>query len=286
VDPESHRAATERWREHRMAALHRSDGWLALAGLVWLRDGSNSVGSDASCDVVLPEGPPHAGSVVVREGRATLLLASEAGPGRNGEAATVVDLRDDLAGDPTSVQVGPLRLTVINREGQLAIRVWDPDRPRRFRVTRVDHYPVDIRWRVEARLEPDSSPPEVLAPTVVGPGQAYPVLGRMVFEHEGATHGLLAYDELGAHDPFIVFGDLTNADETYGGGRYLYAEGPDESGRVVLDFNRAYNPPCVFTPYTVCALAMPGNRLPFRVEAGEKRFASTSSKEVSRSPNA
>ena len=254
-----------------MAALHRPDGWLALAGLEWLRDGSNSIGSDASCDVVLAAGPPHAGSVVVREGRATAHLAPEAGATWNGDAATVVDLRDDLEGDPTSVQLGPIRFTVINREGQLAVRVWDPDLPRRAPVETVDHYPVDLRWRIEGRLEPDGSPPEVLAPTVVGPGQTYRVLGRTVFEHEEATHGLLAYDEPGAHDPFIVFGDLTNADETYGGGRYLYAVGPDEAGRVVLDFNRAYNPPCVFTPYAVCALAMPDNRLPFRVEAGEKR---------------
>ncbi|MFW6103424.1 MAG: DUF1684 domain-containing protein [Bacteroidota bacterium] len=69
---------------------------------------------------------------------------------------------------------------------------------------------------------------------------------------------------------FLVFGDETNAEETYGGGRFLVAESPDETNNTPIDFNKAYNPPCAFTPYATCPLPPKQNVLPFKVKAGEK----------------
>jgi uncharacterized protein (DUF1684 family) len=109
-------------------------------------------------------------------------------------------------------------------------------------------------------------------PTVLDVLEVYATPGAVAFDHDGATHRLDAFLEPDETDLFIVFADLTTGSETYGGGRYLYAEPPDERGTVALDFNRAYNPPCVFTNAATCALPLPQNRLPFRVEAGEKRY--------------
>ena len=109
-------------------------------------------------------------------------------------------------------------------------------------------------------------------PTILGMEEVYRLPGALAFEREGRGHRLEAFMEEGETDLFIVFGDLTNRSETYPGGRYLYARPPDEAGRVVVDFNRAYNPPCVFTPFATCALPLPENRLPIRVEAGEKLY--------------
>ena len=71
---------------------------------------------------------------------------------------------------------------------------------------------------------------------------------------------------------FLVFGDATSGKSTYAGGRFLSIEAPGEDGTYILDFNRAYNPPCVFTPYATCPLPASGNRLSVAIEAGEKMW--------------
>jgi uncharacterized protein (DUF1684 family) len=99
-----------------------------------------------------------------------------------------------------------------------------------------------------------------------------PSPGALVVEREGAEHRLDVTGKPGDAQYFLVFGDATNGHETYGGGRFVYVDAPGEDGRTVIDFNRAYNPPCVFTPYATCPLPPPQNRLPFGVEAGEKTW--------------
>jgi hypothetical protein len=192
-------------------------------------------------------------------------------------AGTPVDapipLRDDVDGPPTVLQMGSLRLHVIRRYAdRLAVRVRDVESPARAAFRGIEHYPVDDRWRFEARFDPYEPSRVSEVPTILDVPEVYATPGAVVFEHESETHRLDAFLEPGETDLFIVFADLTTGTETYGGGRYLYTEPPDERGRVVLDFNRAYNPPCVFTEHATCALPLPQNRLPFRVEAGEKRY--------------
>jgi uncharacterized protein len=264
----------EAWRRSRLARLTAPEGWLSQVGLFWLREGENSLGSDPSTDVVLPgEVPPRVGSIDVTGGRATARFLPGSGATHNGEEVTELALEDDVGRRPTELALGRLRLHVINRGGTLALRVRDLDAPTRRSLEAIPHSPVDPRWRVEARFTPYDPPRRMLLPTVIGPGQDYRIMGRLSFEIDRQSLSLEAYQELDETDLFIVFGDLTNRTETYGGGRYLYASPPDD-GRVVLDFNRAYNPPCVFTPYATCVLAQPENRLPVRIEAGELRFPS------------
>jgi uncharacterized protein len=264
----------ESWRTSRMAALAGPQGWLTAVGLFWLHEGPNILGSDPSADVALPPvaGRRFIGSIDVSKEQATARLEPGAGVEFEGREVTTLQLRDDLDGHPTVLALGSLRLHLIRRAGSLAVRVRDEDSPARRSLGKIPHFPVHPRWRVGASWEPYRPERLIVLPTVVGPGQEYRILGRLAFQLQGESLTLEAYQELDETDLFIVFGDLTNHRETYGGGRYLYASPPGADGSAVLDFNQAYNPPCVFTPYATCVLTQPDNRLEVRIEAGERRY--------------
>jgi uncharacterized protein (DUF1684 family) len=266
IDPEAHRASVEAWRRQRYAALRRDIGWLTLAGLDWLREGENRVGSAPGNDVVLPGGPSTAGTLTVDElGRvsASGAFVHDGGP--------VLDLPmlSDADGEPTLLELGTLRLCVIRRGDRLAVRTWDTEAELRRAFSGMDHWPVDAAWRLEARFEPAPGR-SVPVPDVIGTAEEQASPGDVMFEVDGQEHRLQALAVGDSGELWLVFGDATNGDETYGGGRFLYTEAPASDGRLVVDFNRAYNPPCVFTPYATCPLPWPANRLPIRIEAGER----------------
>ena len=276
--PSSHTEEVERWRAGRMARLTGPDGWLTVVGLHWLEPGATSVGSHPRSALRLPadRAPERLGTIDVEDGQVWFEPDPEAPVDHDGHRVTSrLRLRDDLEGGgaPTVLAVGSLRLHVIRRfEDRLGVRVRDLESPSRRRFIGIEHYPVDERWRLEARFEPYDPPRVSRAPTVLDREEAYPTPGALAFDHDGRTHRLDAFLEPGETDLFIVFADATSGTETYGGGRYLYTKQPDDRGSVELDFNRAYNPPCVFTAHATCALPLPQNRLPFKVEAGEKRY--------------
>jgi hypothetical protein len=264
--PDAHRAEVEAWREGRNERLRADLGWLTLAGLDWLKPGVNHIGTDPDADVVLSAGPADAGTITVADGDA---VAS--GSFRH-EGSPVDGLRlvSDAEGEPTLLEIGPLRICLIERGGRLALRTWDLDATARRRFEGIDHWPVDPAWRLDARFDP--APDRTIAvPDVLGSVADEPSPGDIVFSVAGGEHRLQAL--VGSGDTgelWLVFGDGTNGQETYAGGRFLYTDPPDAGGRVVVDFNRAYNPPCVFSPYATCPLPWPANRLPIRIEAGER----------------
>jgi uncharacterized protein (DUF1684 family) len=266
-------AEIESWRAERMEGLRRPDGWLSLAGLYWLDEGGNTVGADPASDLVFPAGKaaPRVG-VLQRTGRR---VRFEAAAGVrvtvDGDPVASRELVSDVGGEPTTLEHGSLRFYVIERGDRVGLRLKDLDSELLRDFTGIDHYPVDPAWRLAARFVPFAEPKMIPVPNITGDVLEQPSHGRVVFSIGGTEHSL---DPLGEPDGklFLVFGDETNGDETYGGGRFLYAGPPDADGRLVLDFNRAYNPPCVFTPYATCPLPPPGNRLPLAVLAGEKSF--------------
>jgi uncharacterized protein len=275
MDHPSHAEAVERWRTARLDRLTGPDGWLTVVGLHWLEPGDNPVGGDDAHAIALHgKAPGRVGTIVLADGRPTFVPSPGSDIRHGGER--VVDplpLRDDGDGTPTVVEVGSLRLHVIRRyEGRLAVRVRDLESRARTEFRGIEHYPVDDRWSFPARFEPYRPPRISRVPTVLDLTETYSTPGSVAFDHAGTTHRLDAFLEPGETDLFIVFADLTTGIETYGGGRYLYTKPPDDRATVTLDFNRAYNPPCVFTEHATCALPLPQNRLPFRVEAGEKRY--------------
>jgi uncharacterized protein (DUF1684 family) len=261
-----------RWRGSRLARLTSPRGWLTLVGLEWLAEGANTIGSDRSNRVVLPSGPARIGVIDLRDGAATAQFDPVSGVTAGGEPVGELRLQDDAHGEPTLLDLGTLTFFVVSREGQLAVRIRDRDSAVRREFAGLEYYPVDRAWRIEARFEPHDPPKAMPVPTVLGRDETYRMPGALSFEIDGAGAQLEAFLETPATDLFIVFGDRTNGEETYGGGRYLHADFADDRGIVVLDFNKAYNPPCVFTPFATCALPLPENRLPIRVEAGEKSY--------------
>lgn len=273
MDEREHHADVERWRERRLARLRAPDGWLSLVGLHWLREGEATVGSSPSSDVVLPaSSPARVGTIVVEGERAVARFDPAAAVTNEGRPVTTLELRHDAGDDPTVLQIGSIDFHLVLREGRLGVRVRDPHSPARTGFAGIEHYPVDLRWRAEARFEPHEPTRAMTFPTVLGTQQTYEILGRVGFELDGEEVLLEALHEPGGRALFLPFADGTNRDDTYGGGRYLYAGPPDGQGRMAIDFNRAYNPPCAFTAHATCILAPPQNRLEMRIEAGEKRY--------------
>ncbi len=272
ADPD-YPAAVESWRADRMERLRRPDGWLSLAGLYWLAEGANSLGADPASDLVFPAGKaePHLGMLHRVDRQVRFEATAEATVSHDGEPVTSLDLVSDAAGEPTVLEHGSLTFYVIERGERVGLRVKDLESDLLRRFTGIDHYPVDPVWRLEARFEPFAEPKMIPVPNITGDVLDQPSPGRIVFAVAGAEHSL---EPLGEPDEklFLVFGDETNGGETYGGGRFLLAGPPDADGRLVVDFNKAYNPPCVFTPYATCPLPPPGNRLRLPVLAGEKNF--------------
>ncbi|MCS6803484.1 MAG: DUF1684 domain-containing protein, partial [Chloroflexota bacterium] len=181
----------------------------------------------------------------------------------------------DARGEPAghAELEGGLRLAVIRRGERHALRVWDPEAPTRRHFAGLEHYPPSLRWwLVRARFEPHDPVRELEVPDVTGGLQRLRNPGRLRFEIDGRGFTLEAFQEAPGERLFLVFADRTNGRETYGGGRFLYADPPDAEGTVRLDFNRAFNPPCAFTAFATCPLPPPENRLDLAIEAGEKRY--------------
>jgi uncharacterized protein (DUF1684 family) len=275
--PEAHRAEIEAWRARRIASLKREDGWLTLVGLFWLREGENRFGSDpASNRIVFPKDttPKTMGSLDLSKGVVTLRAAPDSGLTSDGRPVTTLTLHSDAEGSPTVVRHGRISFFLIKRGERLGVRVKDSANPTLLSFHGLDSYPIDPRWRFDARFDAYRPPKTIAVPNILGNVDQEKSPGAVVFEAAGRSCRIDAVQESGSEDLFLIFGDQTNGVETYGGGRFLYTAAPDRDGRVVLDFNKAYNPPCVFTPYATCPLPPPQNRLALRVEAGEKKYGS------------
>lgn len=254
-------ACHRRWRDDRLAELGASDSWLGVVGLCWLEPGANAVGSAPDCPVRLPDGPLRLG-VLACDGSAVVWQATGglAGP-----------LRTDAGGEPDRVRCGSHEFFVIERDGRLAVRLRDLDWRRQRHFAGIDCYAYDPDWRIDAVWETLPVPATMVVPTMTGELKTVEVRHRAVFDCAGERRALLPM-EAGDDGVFFVFRDATSGLETYGGGRFLRAPLPAD-GRLVLDFNFAYNPPCAFTAFAACPLPPPENRLPLAVLAGERRYA-------------
>jgi uncharacterized protein (DUF1684 family) len=260
------------WRQERLQSLTAGDGWLTLTGLFWLEEGESTCGSDPGSDVVLPASAPRRTGVLKRAGgEVELVLEPGVEATIDGRPAGRATLATDAGGEPTRVELGTVSFYLIERDGRIGVRVKDRDHPHLKDFRGLDYYPVDLRWRVDARFEPYDPPKKVPVPTVLGTISEEESPGAVVFRLAAHDHRLDALPG-GDGELFFVFGDKTNGGETYGGGRFLYAPVADAGGRVVLDFNRSYNPPCAFTPFATCPLPPPENKLGLAVRAGEKKY--------------
>jgi uncharacterized protein (DUF1684 family) len=257
------------WRDKREAGLKKDDSWLTLAGLFWLKEGANTLGAAEDNTFVIKgsAAPAHIGRVDFKAGEATFTAANGVKAEVNGAPVQIVKLKVDDPGPPTMVHIGNLSFTFIKRDEAYAIRLRDIDSPVRRSFKGLSWYPVKDEYRVVAHLVPFSTPKEVAVPNVLGGAYKMQSPGLLEFTLRGVKYTLQPVIE--DDNLFIIFRDATSNKTTYGAGRFIDADMP-VNGEVILDFNKAYNPPCAFTAFATCPLPPSQNRLKVAIEAGEK----------------
>jgi len=273
VDPAAHRAALEAWQTARAQSLTAPDGWLSLVGLYWLKPGPQSFGRDPQADLALANAnlPPLAGVFTLAEGQVSFAAAPGVLAQHNDQPVDTLVLAPDTASEPTVLSIGTLRFYVIERDGKLGVRFKDSAAPARVNFQGLAYFPIDAQWRVTAEFIPYEPVKHIPILNVLGMKIDMISPGALVFELDGREYRLDPVLEEGSDELFIMLADATSGHETYGAGRYMYVPMPVD-GEVVLDFNKAYNPPCAFSDFATCPLPPAQNRLDVRIEAGEKVY--------------
>ena len=277
-DEAAYKREIEKWQSDRLAGLKKEDGWLSLVGLFWLHEGENKFGSDSSNAVALPKdkAPRLGGSLTLEKGRVRLQTSPGVEITTGGKPVAAMDLKDDNDDSgPTILKLGSLLINVVKRGERIGVRVKDTESQTRREFKGLEYFPINPKWRIEARFEPYQPAKTIPITNVLGMTDNETSPGAIVFEVSGKIYRLDPILEKGETDYFVMIADGTTGGETYGAGRYLYVSPPDTSNRVIIDFNKAYSPPCSFTNFATCPLPPLQNHLPFRIEAGEEKYAGT-----------
>jgi uncharacterized protein (DUF1684 family) len=274
VDP-AYAKTVEDWHTQRVTRLKTSENsWLNLIGLFWLKEGENKFGSDSSNVIVFPaKAPKFCGSFTLNNGAVTLHVAKGVAITADGKPVTEMKMHNDTDSNTSKLRCGSLLWYAIKRGSDYAIRLRDLENPLLKSFQGIERYPIDQAWRIEATLEPYTPPKTIFVPTILGTIDTMTSPGALRFEIDGTAYRIdPVLEDNSDKEFFIIFGDKTNGAETYGGGRFIYIPRPDSTGRTFLDFNRAYNPPCVFTTFATCPLPPAQNKLPIKILAGEKKW--------------
>jgi uncharacterized protein (DUF1684 family) len=272
VDMNAYKSEIEQWHQERIESLKSSTGWLNLAGLFWLKEGVTTFGGDESNDLVFPKDKisPKAGVFLLHNGIVTqtslqeVEILSNEKPMKSG-----VVFHPDSTRQP-KLSYGSLQWFIIKRDDQYGVRLRDFKSTTVEEFQGIERYEVNPEYRVEATLEVPTALRQIDITNVLGQTTAQDSPGTLVFTLHDKEYRLDALEE--GEELFIIFGDLTNEKETYPSGRYVYTRKPGEDRKVILDFNKAYNPPCAFTPFATCPLPPSQNILPIAITAGEKNY--------------
>lgn len=259
------------WKKARLQELKSENGWLNLAGLFWLKEEKQTFGG-AATDAIrfpIPSFPVNAGYYERKGNRVIQVLNKDISIKVNGvfEKQAVV-FHEDSSKQPV-ISFASFRWTIIKREDRIGIRFRDLRHPAISELKEIPSYPVDTAFRVQAKLVRPLLRTNIAVENVLGQTTMQFSPGTLYFILQGKSYTLDALEE--ENKLFLVFGDATSGKTTYPAGRFLYADMPGEDGITVLDFNKAFNPPCAFTPYATCPLPPRQNVLPVAITAGEQR---------------
>ena len=272
------------WRGEMDSSLREENGWLALYDLIWLEDGSHSIGSDPQNQIILPghSSPPFLGRIDLFTGNVSFHSGGDYPIQLNGHPIQETELVPDTADEPGYLEIGALRMVVIQRGTKTGLRIWDNQRSERTSFPGRVWYPSQKDYRIQADFTINSSGSTLEIPNILGGSEQEVPLGSLNFTLMGKDLRLQALDG-GNGRLFILFKDLTTGSETYPGGRFLRSE-QASADSVVLDFNRAYNPPCAFTSYATCPLPPDENTLEIAIEAGERYFPWITGENINHDP--
>jgi uncharacterized protein len=261
------------WDAKRVNRLKADDGWLNLVGRFWLKQGESTFGSAKDNDIVVESSklPEHIGSFIFEDSIVTFRALDGVDVMLGDMSVKEIVLVDDQKNDVTVLQIGSVKFNLIVRDTLYGIRFRDLNSDLVKNFKGVDRFPIDESWKIIAKFEAYNPVKEIDVPNVLGQISKENSPGAVVFERDGKTHRIDAVDE-GGDKLFLIIADQTSGEETYGGGRFMYVNKPDSTGAILLDFNKAYNPPCVFTKYATCPLPPLQNYLKLKIEAGEKAY--------------
>ena len=266
----NYRPSVEAWRHEYEERLKAPQGWLSVAGLFWLHEGANRAGSDPQSDIVLPGSTPRlAATVSFHAGKVHIQPASGVSLMVDGKPSKGQDLESDIHEHPDTVTIGGLSLTVIQRGPRTGVRLRDPDSAARRRFSGLHWFPIEEQHRIRAHWKSYNPAHKMAITNVLGMTGDETTPGYAEFELGGKTWRLEPTVE--DNTLFFTFRDATAGKETYPSGRFLNTEMP-KNGEVILDFNKAHNPPCAFTSFATCPLPPRQNTIGVAIQAGEKRY--------------
>ncbi|MFN3694955.1 MAG: DUF1684 domain-containing protein [Ignavibacterium sp.] len=260
------------WDQKRIERLKAPDGWLNLVGRSWLKPGVNKFGSAKENDVIVESDkvPAYIGEFIFKDSVVIMKVYDGVQVLLNGNPVKEIIMIDDQKKDMTVFEYGTVRWNLIIRGDKYGIRFRDLDAPLVKNFKAIERFPINEDWKLTARFEEYNPPKKIFVPNVLGQIEEELSPGAVVFEKDGDTFRIDAIDE--GERLFLIIADETSGVETYGGGRFLYVDKPDSTGKIILDFNKAYNPPCVFTKYATCPLPPEQNYLKLKITAGEKNY--------------
>jgi uncharacterized protein (DUF1684 family) len=270
-------AALAKFRTDREATLKADNGWLTVAGLHFLNQGENRVGSDPSNDIVLdfPGVPKHAGVITMNGTSVRIKAADGQTLTINNKQVNESELHGAFDNKPQdTVSFDGLTFFVHYSGPRLALRVRDQKSPIRANFTGLRWYEPVPALRTIGTFKPYAQVKVVQIPNILGDLEPFNAVGTVTFAMNGVEHTMEAWRS--GQRLWFVFRDQTSGKETYPSARFLYTDAPKEDGKVVMDFNYAQNPPCAYNPYTTCPLPPPQNRLSIAIPAGEKKYHSGS----------
>jgi uncharacterized protein (DUF1684 family) len=259
------------WHAKRIENLKKENGWLNLVGLYWLKPGENAFGSANDNDIVFPDNTPaYIGTFQLNDSIVTIRVKPEVKVIHDSLEVNEMNLQHDLSGSPTVLKLDTFRWFILKRGDKYGVRLRDLNALLLKEFNGIERFPVNEDWQIKADFIPYDSLKKIMVPNILGAFDEEMVSGKLKFTLQGKDFNL---DPIDSGDKlFIIFADETNGESTYGAGRFLYSDEPDSSGKVIIDFNKAYNPPCVFTKYATCPLPPEQNRLATKITAGEKNF--------------
>lgn len=263
----------KKWDSTRVESLKSKTGWLNLAGLLWLKEGENKFGSGTSNDIIFPadKADEFIGSFYLADSIVTVKINEGVKVYSNGELINEIIMSPDISGNQTELNHKNLNWFVIVRDEKVGIRLRDYESETVKNFTGIDRFPVDTTWRINAKFVSYDSPRKIVIPNVLGQASEAEVKGEIVFTKDGNEYRLVPTNS--GDNYFIIFADETSGVETYGAGRFLYTDNlEDGNGNIIIDFNKAYNPPCAFSKYATCPLPPKENHLKLAVTAGEKNW--------------
>ncbi|KFN41160.1 DUF1684 domain-containing protein [Arenimonas oryziterrae] len=266
------------WRNERVQRLQKVDGWLSLVGMHWIEVGTSRVGTNPKFNTPLAVGPSLLGMLTLtKDGTLSFRPESDAGVTIDGVPATgptrlVSDADAGPDAGPTVVgfNQGDASFIVIKRGGRYAMRVRNAMAATRTGFTGIDYFPIDQSFRFQAKFTPHPAGQKIDIVNILSQVEPMDNPGTVTFEKDGKSYTLEAVDE-GDHQLFLIYADRTSGHESYAAARFLYADYPGADGTTVVDFNKGYNPPCAFTPYSTCPMPPLSNRLDLAITAGEKK---------------